>query len=404
MDARGLSRQLHWTSATVAAALVVLAAGQAATAKSNGVLSDRVMYAGQHNRGHWAVQGLLLGTGNVVTVTPRWAPPTLFEGAEVPSYYDYAQFNPETFGVSPDGNTVAFATAGDECCTRLLDGELFAINADNSGLRRLTRTEKLNETDPVFSPDGKLIAYLQDTNLNDTAPRISLAVMNADGTGQRTLARTVVASGLIASASDLVISWNRDSRRILFTSNPGVNERTLLIDLASGTIRPISGSRAEFSPNGRELAIWYHGQVYAGTPERLAKPGYWRTLRPRAAIQRRGGAPFKGPYDFVWRPDGRILFTMSHLREGPREGCRVRSDIGLSSPVGTKWLAQNICGAGKFIPSPAGDEAIWLAGQGRSGGVLVSPTARWKPRPGPAICFAIRCSWGYQPTKRSNSY
>ena len=402
MRARVLAH-LRLTLAVAGAVCVVLAVGQAASGSSNGRLSDRVMWAGTASKlGHWGVTGRVLGTSDVVTFTPRDAPKTLFVGAEHENFYDYAQFDPQTFGVSPDGNAVAFATRGDDAVSlRLLKGELFAINADGSGLRRLSRTEKLDESYPVFSPDGKLIAYLQNANLTHSENQVSLAVMNADGTGQRTVARARQGrSG--QDPATAVISWNRDSRRVLFTTNDGVNERTLLIDLASGAKRTLSGSRAEWSPNGRELAIWYGAQVYVGTVEQIAKPGYWRTLRPRAAVERRGGKTFSVPYDFVWRPDGRIFFTALHAKEGRRDTpCYVLSDIKLASPSRTTTLARNTCGSGRLVPSPTGDEAIVVEGYENHLELYVTPTDRWKPRPANGI-GNIRFSWGYNPTKRSD--
>ena len=395
MATRGLLRRSRWTLAmSAAAAFVVLALGQPASSSSHGALSDRVLYTAQPKGSYHGLQARVLGTNNVIALTPRYAPKELFDGAPQPYLYDSVQLSPETWAVSPDGNTAVF-DSDPRYEGPFAGGELYAINGDRTGLRKLTRTDKLHESDPVFSPDGKLIAYLQNADLS-VGSKISLAVMNADGSGPRTLARAVADT----DASQITISWNRDSRRILFTTLTVPSDRSLLIDVVSGTKRQLSGSRAEFSPNGREIAIWYHWQPYVGTVEQISKPGWWRTLRPRAAIKRRGIYPILTPYESVWRADGRLFIMMSQTKEGPR-GCSYRSDMLLTSSSGTRTLVRGACGGGLLYPSPTGDRVIWIAGQGNSGAVLVSPTASWKPRPAEGIGWiANRYVWGYQPTKR----
>jgi dipeptidyl aminopeptidase/acylaminoacyl peptidase len=59
------------------------------------------------------------------------------------------------FAVSPDGSRVVLtiATAGRQ--NRRLDTNLWSVNADGTGLRRLTRTSG-NHSSPTFAPDGSL--------------------------------------------------------------------------------------------------------------------------------------------------------------------------------------------------------------------------------------------------------
>jgi Tol biopolymer transport system component len=70
---------------------------------------------------------------------------------------------------SPDGSQIAFVSirdhngndcGSDECFWR---GELYVMNADGSGMTRLTRT-KAREESPAWSPDGARIAFASDRN------------------------------------------------------------------------------------------------------------------------------------------------------------------------------------------------------------------------------------------------
>jgi Tol biopolymer transport system component len=72
---------------------------------------------------------------------------------------------------SPDGQTIAFTrsttTTTYQCnpipnCTgadRTRDVDIYLINADGSGLRRLTSTQEVDEVDSSISPDGTRVVY-----------------------------------------------------------------------------------------------------------------------------------------------------------------------------------------------------------------------------------------------------
>jgi TolB protein len=76
---------------------------------------------------------------------------------------------------SPDGKRIAF------CLTEGPNTDIWVMNADGSGARRLTR-EPAIDVSPSWSPDGSKIAFT-----SDRAGTPQLYVMNADGSGVRRL-------------------------------------------------------------------------------------------------------------------------------------------------------------------------------------------------------------------------
>jgi TolB protein len=78
---------------------------------------------------------------------------------------------------SPDGRRLAFVTKRGQSAY----SEIYVINADGTGLQRLTNSLE-EDTDPVWSPDGQTIAYA-----SGIMPRYQLMTMRPDGSQQRLL-------------------------------------------------------------------------------------------------------------------------------------------------------------------------------------------------------------------------
>jgi Tol biopolymer transport system component len=73
---------------------------------------------------------------------------------------------------SPDGRRIAFASVRDRNGKRCWDqchlfGELYLMNADGTGLKRLTRNRG-DDHAPSWSPDGRRIAFASDRNYPDS--------------------------------------------------------------------------------------------------------------------------------------------------------------------------------------------------------------------------------------------
>ena len=98
------------------------------------------------------------------------------------------------FAWSPDGRRIAFASVRDG------NSEIYVVNSDGGGLRRLTRNAG-PDLAPAWSPDGRRIAFAGSRGIH---------VMNADGSGQRNLMRK--------PTRDFAPTWSPDGRRIAFGS------------------------------------------------------------------------------------------------------------------------------------------------------------------------------------------
>lgn len=133
------------------------------------------------------------------------------------------------FTWSPDGTRLAQSTGR----------ELIIVRADGSG--RTTLATAYGALIPVWSPDGRFIAY------ND--PDEGLLVVRTDGSSPPTL---VDAKGYMAN-------WTRDNRLVVLTfADVGIPATVVLYDLAGGrrVLAPEAGTSVDPapSPDGRLVA------------------------------------------------------------------------------------------------------------------------------------------------------
>jgi Tol biopolymer transport system component len=120
---------------------------------------------------------------------------------------------------SPDGEQIIDVTDVIE------KPSIHMMNADGSGQRLL-----VDGNWPAWSPDGERIAYTTYSNGE------RLAVMNADGSEQRTLGRSLVRS-LTGTADAYEAAWSPNGKPIAFVSSRGPNNEEIYVMNSDGSGR-----------------------------------------------------------------------------------------------------------------------------------------------------------------------
>jgi dipeptidyl aminopeptidase/acylaminoacyl peptidase len=82
-----------------------------------------------------------------------------------------------SYDVSPDGKSIVFEANSTEPPYRELNSDIFLVAASGGEVRNLTATNPANDTEPVFSPDGKWIAYGLEKKADGWPDRARLALL-----------------------------------------------------------------------------------------------------------------------------------------------------------------------------------------------------------------------------------
>lgn len=164
-----------------------------------------------------------------------------------------------------------------------IETDVYTIESNGQGVRRLTNAEGADE-DPAWSPDGQKIAFDSDRDNPDGGA--DLYVMNADGSDQHNLTNT-------GAVSEVRAAWSPDGARIAFWRfNQGVD--SIVVINADGTgERTLTGPREHvadpaWSPDGEWIA-------YIRETDNLDSPEIW-VMRSDGSQKRK---LVKGPFGQV---------------------------------------------------------------------------------------------------------
>jgi TolB protein len=151
---------------------------------------------------------------------------------------------------SPDGREIAFSRGATH-------NDIYAAKVDGTGERRLTHGparmkhaggKPIHNLAPDWSPDGKKIAFWRVGDQGIPTPEAGLYVMNADGSGQRRLARNNLWGAL----------WSPDGRKLAFAGNSSGRLDVYVVNADGSGLRRltrVSWVGFSWSPDGRKIAF-----------------------------------------------------------------------------------------------------------------------------------------------------
>jgi tricorn protease len=201
--------------------------------------------------------------------------------------------------ISPDGTLVAFSYLGDVWVVPTI-----------GGVARPVTMHEAHDTYPVFSPDGKWLAFSSNRHGS-----YDVFVVPVQGGKPRRLTYD--------SASDIVSGWSPDGKNVLFASSRGTdfpsNYQLYSVPVEGGRVRHLGldqGKEAVYSPDGKQIAyvrgqgLWYR-KGYRGS----SNDDIW--VCSADGSHNRQITTFAGnDTSPMWSPDGQTLYYVSEVLGG----------------------------------------------------------------------------------------
>jgi len=201
--------------------------------------------------------------------------------------------------ISPDGKTVAFSYLGD----------IWLVDVNGGGAKHLTMHEK-HDFNPVFSPNGKWIAFSSNRH-----GQYDVFIIPAEGGKPRRLT--------FDSADDHVTGWSPDSKHVLFMSGRSVDlpfrMELFTVSIDGGPVKQISafeGRDGVYNPTGDLIAyirgpgVWYR-RGYKGS----SNDDIW--LCNADGSNNRRVTTHQGQDSYpMWSADGKHLYYVSDVAGG----------------------------------------------------------------------------------------
>ncbi len=167
--------------------------------------------------------------------------------------------------------------------------EIYLVQPGSGETKQLT-DNKASDTEPVWSPDGKQIAFVSD---REGAPDIW--VMNTDGTEPKQLTKKTGGTQL---------RWSPDVKRIAFVAAKVNKDQVHTVDVATSKVTQLTtltspSRQPAWSPDGKTVSYTYH----------LANRPATYTVPAGGGLKKRL-TDITGGVDAAWSSDGkRVLYV-----------------------------------------------------------------------------------------------
>ncbi len=140
----------------------------------------------------------------------------------------------EELAWSPDGREIAFTAKMVDSPAWSTDLDIYVADAGGSGYRCITTANEAVDTQPAWSPDGRLIAHLAMARPGYEADRQAVVLHD------RAAGTTRVLTGAWDRSAGSV-AWSPDGKTLYVTAEEMARQKIVAVDAANGSVRVVVG-------------------------------------------------------------------------------------------------------------------------------------------------------------------
>jgi TolB protein len=275
--------------------------------------------------------------------------------------------------LSADGAKVAFQSEGIQSSNQEGDAEVYVMNASDGSSKQNLSNNGLGVEDyaPVFSPDGKKIAYQSqfDQASNSEGDWEVYRVNTLDGSGKKNLSN----SG--PEVDDTSPTFSPDGTKIAYTSrgvqtsNSGGDQEIYRMNTLDGTGKKnvtnngINDSGPDFSPDGQKFAYQSWG-VQTSNPEGDVEIYRINALDGSGKQNLSNNGLYVEDTSATFSPDGtKVLYESHGAQSSNLEGDEEIYRVNTLDGKGKKNLSNSGSGVSDIIPDfyPDGTKVTYVS-------------------------------------------
>jgi len=166
------------------------------------------------------------------------------------------------YSFSPDSKEICYVSNHSEHPEASTNADLFLVPVTGGEAVNITKNNTAWDGWPVYSPDGKYIAYRKQLIPGYESDKFNIALYTRK-TGESTI--------LTEKFDNWVdeFKWNADSKSICFVGEVMGNQPVFNIDITTKTIKPVSGDKAIFGFDTDNKGYIYYTANTVGKPSEM---------------------------------------------------------------------------------------------------------------------------------------
>ena len=166
------------------------------------------------------------------------------------------------FNFSPDSKELCYVSNHSDHPEASTNADLFLVPITGGEAVNITKENLAWDGSPVYSPDGKYIAYRKQLIPGYESDKFNIALYN-----RQNHESTILTEKFDNWIDD--IKWNADSRSIYFTGEVTGNQPVYIIDITTKAIKPVIGEKAVFSFDTDKKGYLYFTSNSVGKPTEM---------------------------------------------------------------------------------------------------------------------------------------